>query len=90
MPKAKSALDKSSIICPPEPGRSSEEAEQPAESLDLHENSPGALHTLMKFYETGQGPDEEEAEVDLMVQLSGMVNRDWRIEDSESPEQVSR
>ena len=44
----------------------------------------------MEFYETGQGSDEEEAEVDLMVQLSGMVNRDWHIEDPESPEQVSR
>jgi hypothetical protein len=44
----------------------------------------------MEFHETGQGPDEEEAEVDLMVQLSGMVNCDWRIQDAESTEQIFR
>jgi hypothetical protein len=69
-----------------EAGRTSGEAEPPVESLHLHGNGLSALHASMELY----GPDEEKAEVDLMVQLSGMVNCDWRIEDPESPEQVSR
>jgi hypothetical protein len=77
------------IIRSAEPGRNSGEAEQPVEPLGLRGNGLSALHSLMEFYETGQGPDEEEAEIDLMVQLSGMVSCDWRIEDPESPEQVS-
>ena len=43
-----------------------------------------ALRGLMEFYEAGQSQDEKEAEVDLMVQLSGLVHRDWRMEDPES------
>lgn len=31
------------------------------------------LQVLAEFYESGQGLDEEENEVDLMIQLSGMV-----------------
>jgi hypothetical protein len=43
-----------------------------------------ALRGLMEFYEAGQSQDEKEAEVDLMVQLSGLVYYDWRMEDPES------
>jgi hypothetical protein len=78
------------IVRSAEPGRNSGEAEQPVEPLDLRGTGPSALPPLMEFHETGQGPDEEEAEVDLMVQLSGMVNCDWRIQDAESTEQISR
>lgn len=35
--------------------------------------STPALHALMEFYESDQVPDEMESEVDLMIQLSGMV-----------------
>jgi hypothetical protein len=72
------------------PARDSGEAEQPVEPLDLRGSGPSALHALMEFYETGQDPDEEEAEVDLMVQLSGMVNCNWPMQDAESTEQNSR
>lgn len=39
------------------------------------------IHTLMEFYESGQTQDEEESEVDLMIQLSGMVYNDILKED---------
>jgi hypothetical protein len=42
-------------------------------SADL--NKADALCSPMKIYEAGQ-LDEEETEVDLMIQLSGMVHRD--------------
>ena len=64
--------------------RDSGEAEQPAGSLRFHGNRSSALRGLMEFYEAGQSQDEEETEVDLMVQLSGLVHRDWRMEDPES------
>ena len=34
------------------------------------------LSSLTEFYESDQGLDEEESEVDLMIQLSGMVYND--------------
>jgi hypothetical protein len=40
-------------------------------SVDL--NNVPALCSLMKMYESGQVSDEDESEVDLMIQLSGMV-----------------
>lgn len=36
-------------------------------------NPGSSLHVLAEFYESGQGLDDEENEVDLMIQLSGMV-----------------
>jgi hypothetical protein len=45
-------------------------------SIDL--NNVDALCSLMKMYESGQVLDEEESEVDLMIQLSGMVHSDPR------------
>lgn len=68
--------------------RDSGEAEQPAGSLRLHGNRSSALRGLMEFYEAGQSQDEDETEVDLMVQLSGLVHRDWRMEDPESSGQA--
>ena len=51
---------------------------QPAESANtLDVNPVDALRALMEFYESGQIPDEE-SEVDLMIQLSGMVYNDTR------------
>jgi hypothetical protein len=47
-----------------------------------------ALRGLMKFYEAGQTQDEEKAEVDLMVQFSGLVHHDGRMEDPESTGQA--
>jgi hypothetical protein len=44
----------------------------------------------MEFYEAAQSQNEEEAEVDLMVQLSGLVHHDWRMEEPESPGRASR
>jgi hypothetical protein len=45
-------------------------------SVDL--NNVDALCSLMKMYESGQTLEEEESEVDLMIQLSGMVHSDTR------------
>jgi len=51
---------------------------QPAESANTLEMNPvDALRALMEFYESGQVLDEE-SEVDLMIQLSGMVYNDIR------------
>lgn len=36
-------------------------------------SSSNPLRVLAEFYESDQGLDEEENEVDLMIQLSGMV-----------------
>ncbi len=47
---------------------------QPTESANPLNISPiDALRALMEFYESGPAADEEESEVDLMIQLSGMV-----------------
>ena len=46
-------------------------------SVDL--NNVDALCSLMKIYESGQILEEEESEVDLMIQLSGMVRSDTRV-----------
>jgi hypothetical protein len=47
---------------------------QSSESADIFDASPvDALHALMKLYESDDILDEEESEVDLMIQLSGMV-----------------
>ncbi|WP_143002399.1 hypothetical protein [Nitrosospira sp. Nl5] len=40
-------------------------------SFDL--NPAGILRALTDFYESNPAPDEAESEVDLMIQLSGMV-----------------
>lgn len=45
-------------------------------SADL--NNVDALCSLMKIYEASQLLDEEETEVDLMIQLSGIVHGDTR------------
>ncbi len=45
-------------------------------SVDL--NNVDALCSRMKMYESSQILDEEESEVDLMIQLSGMVHSDMR------------
>jgi len=76
------------IIRVAEACRNSGEAEQPVESLPVHKKGT-VLQALIEFYEASQTQDEEEAEVDLMVQLSGMVNHDWRMEDPEFTEPVS-
>ena len=56
---------------------------QPTESADTFDaNHIGALHALMELYESGETLDEEESEVDLMIQLSGMVYNDLRSEES--------
>ena len=57
-----SRTDKASI--PPSP-------DQPRVSPDGSNSNP--LRVLAEFYESDQGFDEEENEVDLMIQLSGMV-----------------
>ena len=36
-------------------------------------SSVGILRSLIEFYEANPVPDEGESEVDLMIQLSGMV-----------------
>jgi hypothetical protein len=47
---------------------------QPTESANPLNVSPiDALRALMEFYESGAAADEEESEIDLMIQLSGMV-----------------
>ncbi|MBA2657980.1 MAG: hypothetical protein H0U72_00070 [Nitrosospira sp.] len=47
---------------------------QPPEAADpVDSNHADALRALMKFYESGEVLDEEESEVALMIQLSGMV-----------------
>ncbi len=52
---------------------------QSAESADTFDaNHAGALRALMELYESGQVLDEEESEIDLMIQLSGMVYNDLR------------
>ena len=52
---------------------------QSSESADIFDVSPvDALHALMKLYESGEILDEEESEVELMIQLSGMVYNDLR------------
>ncbi len=57
-----SCQDKASV--PPSPDES-------RVSPDGSNSNP--LRVLAEFYESGQGLDEEENEVDLMIQLSGMV-----------------
>jgi hypothetical protein len=63
-----------------EPGTNLGEAEvlpsYSSTSVDL--NNVDALCSLMKMYESGQVLDQEESEVDLMIQLSGMVHSDAR------------
>ena len=47
---------------------------QPTEAADpVDANHADALRALMEFYESGEVLDEEESEVALMIQLSGMV-----------------
>jgi hypothetical protein len=61
----------------------------PAEIITQSTESAGTLdvshvdmiRALMEFYESGQIQDEEESEVDLMIQLSGMVYNDIPKED---------
>lgn len=43
----------------------------------LNPTHVGSLCSLMEIYES-EAPDEEESEVDLMIQLSGMVYNDAR------------
>lgn len=51
-----------------------EAALQSAESASTFDRNPvGVLRALMEFYESAPVPDEGESEVDLMIQLSGMV-----------------
>ena len=45
-----------------------------AASIDVSDID--TLSSLTEFYESDQGLDEEESEVDLMIQLSGMVYND--------------
>jgi hypothetical protein len=63
-----------------EPGTNLGEAEvrpsYSSPSVDL--TNVDALCSLMKMYESGQVLDQEESEVDLMIQLSGMVPSDTR------------
>ena len=55
----------------PEP---SEVTPQPTEAADpVYANHAEALRALMEVYESGEVLDEEESEVALMIQLSGMV-----------------
>ncbi|MDN5752363.1 MAG: hypothetical protein L0H15_03650 [Nitrosospira sp.] len=58
-----------------EAGMSSAEATlQPSESVSaLEVDCPDTIRALMEFYESGQILDDEESEVDLMIQLSGMI-----------------
>jgi len=49
---------------------------EPANSLDVR--PIGTLCALMEFYESGEVMDEGESEIDLMIQLSGMVYNDMR------------
>ncbi|MDQ3185334.1 MAG: hypothetical protein M3Q16_02505 [Pseudomonadota bacterium] len=47
---------------------------QPTADADTPDvNYADALRALMEFYESGEGGGEEENEVDLMIQLSGMT-----------------
>jgi hypothetical protein len=65
------------------------EAETKLSGADLHTsrssvpvddlNHVDALCSPMKMYESGQIVEEEESEVDLMIQLSGMVHSDTRV-----------
>jgi hypothetical protein len=53
---------------------SPEVAFQSTESVSTFDgNSAALLHALMEFYESDQVLDEGESEVELMIQLSGMV-----------------
>jgi hypothetical protein len=55
---------------------------QSAESVGtLDVSHVDTIRALMEFYESGQIQDEEESEVDLMIQLSGMVYNDIPKED---------
>lgn len=57
-----------------EGGFSSLTASYATPPIDISRESP--LSSLAGFYETDQGLDEEESEVELMIQLSGMVYND--------------
>lgn len=37
------------------------------------QRKPSALRSLMDFYESNEAREDEESDVDLMIQLSGMV-----------------
>ena len=55
---------------------------QPAEDADTPDvNHVEALRALMKFYESGEIGGEEENEVDLMIQLSGMTSNNTTSKD---------
>lgn len=45
-------------------------------SASIDVNDIDTLSSLTEFYESDQGLDEEESEVELMIQLSGMVYND--------------
>lgn len=48
---------------------------QPTEPVSTFDGqSAPVLHALMEFYESDQVLDEMESEIDLMIQLSGMVH----------------
>lgn len=52
---------------------------QPGEQADIFDANPvDALRSLMELYESGETLEEEESEVELMIQLSGMVYNDLR------------
>ncbi|WP_025041699.1 hypothetical protein [Nitrosospira briensis] len=54
---------------------SAEAALQSAESGDTPDTSPlAALRELLESHLSGDIPSEEESEIDLMIQLSGMVD----------------
>lgn len=58
----------------PRKDHSVELAPPPAAGDDVPDaNHADALRALMVFYESGETGDEEENEVDLMSQLSGMT-----------------
>jgi hypothetical protein len=52
---------------------------EPASTFDR--NPAGILRALTDFYESDPAPDETESEVDLMIQLSGMVHNSMQNEE---------
>lgn len=55
---------------------------QPTADADFPKvNHADALRAVMEFYESAEIGDEEENEVDLMIQLSGMPSNNMQSDD---------
>lgn len=52
---------------------------QPVFEAPARTRTAAALKALMRSLEQGEGLDEEETEVDLMIELSGMIGGEARL-----------